>query len=73
MHKFTQTNKSPRSQFCGVRVYSSKDIRVVEYELNQRSPLDYLRKRNGKQRKAFIELCLSAGVPQNEINEALNV
>lgn len=72
MHKFTQTNKSPRSKFCGVRVYDSEGVRVVEYELNQRSPLEYLRKRNGKHRKAFIEQCLAAGVQQNEIDEVLN-
>lgn len=72
MHKFTQTNKSPRSQFCGVRVYNSEGVRVVEYELNQRSPLGYLRNRNGKHRKAFTEQCLNAGVTQNEIDEVLN-
>ena len=67
MHKFTSTNKSPRSQFCGVRVYNSEDVRVVEYKLNQRSPLEYLRKRNGKHRKSFIQLCLNAGVTPEEI------
>lgn len=72
MHKFTQTNKSPRSKFCGVRVYNSEDVRVVEYELNQRSPLEYLRKRNGKHRKAFIEQCLNAGVSNQELDEIFN-
>lgn len=72
MHKFTQTNKSARGLFCGVRVYNSEGIRVVEYELNQRNQLDYLRKRNGKHRKAFINQCLAASVPQSEIDEVLN-
>ena len=69
MHKFTSTNKSPRSKFAGVRVYNSDGVRVVEYELNQHSPLAYLRRRNGKHRKAFIQLCLNAGVTPKEIYE----
>lgn len=73
MHKFTSTNKSHRSSFAGVRVYSESGDRVVEYELNKYGPINYLSKHNGKHRKAFMVQCLAAGVPQNEINEALNV
>lgn len=73
MHKFTSTNKSPRSSFAGVRVYNEAGDKVVQYELNKYSPIHYLVKHNGKHRKAFIAQCLAAGVPQNEINEALSV
>lgn len=73
MHKFTSTNKSPRSSFAGVRVYNEAGDKVVEFELAKHSVLKYLRKHNGKHRKAFIEKCLDAGVPQNEINDALSV
>lgn len=73
MHKFTSTRKSPRSDFSGVRVCNSEGVRVVEYRLDQYDPLGYLRKRNGKHREAFIQLCISAGVPQHEIIEVLNV
>lgn len=68
MHKFTSTRKSPRTDFSGVRVCNSEGVRVVEYRLDQYDPLGYLRKRNGKHRKAFIQLCLNAGVPQSEID-----
>lgn len=67
MHKFTSTRKSPRSDFSGVRVCNSEGVRVVEYRLDQYEPLGYLRKRNGKHRKAFIQLCLNAGVTPKEI------
>lgn len=72
MHKFTSTNKSPRSKFCGVRVYNPEGARVVEYYLDQRNPLGYLVKRNGKHRKAFIEQCLNAGVSNQELDEIFN-
>jgi len=72
MHKFTSTNKSTRSSFSGVRVYDSNGVRIVEYPLNQRASLSYLREHNGKHRKAFIEQCLAAGVNQKELNEVLS-
>lgn len=71
MHKFTSTRKSPRSKFSGVRVCNSEGVRVVEYRLDQFDPIGYLRQRNGKHRKAFIEQCIAAGIPQNEIDEAM--
>jgi hypothetical protein len=73
MHKFTSTNKSPRSSFAGVRVYNEAGDKVVEYELSKHSALNYLRKHNGKHRKAFIAQCLDAGVSQNEIDNVLTL
>jgi len=73
MHKFTSTNKSPRSKFAGVRVYNDAGTKVVEYALDKYGPIRYLSKHNGKHRKAFIEQCLAAGVTQDEINEALTI
>lgn len=71
MHKFTSTRKSPRSDFSGVRVCNSEGVRVVEYRLDQYDPIGYLRQRNGKHRKSFVEQCIAAGIPQNEIDEAM--
>jgi hypothetical protein len=71
MHRFTSTKPSARCKFSGVRVYSAEGLLLVEYPLNQYNPIGYLRQRSGKHRKAFIEQCIAAGIPQNEINEAM--
>lgn len=68
MHTFKSTNKSTRSSFAGVRVYDANQVRVVEYPLDQRNPLGYLKAHNGKHRKSFIDMCSAAGVTQIEID-----
>lgn len=51
--------------------YVKLAIDLLREEPEKTGQIKMLRQRNGKHRKAFIDQCIAAGIPQNEIDEAM--